>query len=605
MSEPRDGERMAPEDAATVVEPKRELPKAPSPRDLPQARGGLRDSANMPSQASGTGPSGTGTGTHGSLGSRGSSRSTSVLTPRETLQLQEVTRTRSFLRFSVALACLVSVSMALLRGDPIAKLVFLISSLAVVASCIWLGWLIRKDEGYTVERALVTGFTCIFAAFAGIYFFGVFSPAPVIIPFGLCVFGTSLSDRGTLAVFLTCAGLQAGLTILLMADVLPDHGMVRGELLSIVEKGVILVIIEATFFATFLIARVSRNTTLYAIEQHDFALRDIAQREALLREARGELREVLRAGGEGRYTGQTLDNYTLGKVIGRGAMGEVYEARHEPTGEEAAVKLLLEHVLAQEDHVQRFHREAKIVAGLNVANVVRVLAVAERGAAIPYIAMERLHGKDLSDYLREHKRMSLHAVLGLIRQVGAGLEAARASGVVHRDLKPRNIFLARYPEKRSTGERKHEQWKILDFGVSKVTSEDATMTRSRMVGTPSYMAPEQISGGEVDHRTDLFALGVIAYRALTGRPAFSGDVESEILHKVLNAMPPPPSRIVDLPPEIDVVMAIAIAKAPADRFDGADELAQALEAAARGVVTPELRARAAQVLAKHPWAASA
>lgn len=595
MSEPREGQPVAPEDAATVVEPKRDLPKAPAPRELPNVRGALRDSASM--NASGTGPSGTGTGSR----THGSSRSTQVLTPRETLHLQEVTRTRSFLRYAVALACLVAVSMTLLRGDPMAKLVFLVASLAVVASCMWLGWLIRTVEGYTVQRALVTGYTCVFAAYAGIYFFGVFSPAAVIVPFGLCVFGTSLSDRGTLSIFLTCAALQAGLTILVMSGAIPDHGLVRGELLSTVEKSVILVIIEATFFATFLIARVSRNATLWAIEQHDFALRDIAQREALLREARGELREVLRAGGEGRYTGQTIDSFTLGKVIGRGAMGEVYEARHEPTGEEAAVKLLLEHVLAQEDHVQRFYREAKIVAALNVANVVRVLAVADRSAAIPYIAMERLHGKDLSDYLREHKRMSLDAVLNLIRQVGAGLEAARAAGVVHRDLKPRNVFLARYGAKGAKGERKHEQWKILDFGVSKVTSEDATMTRSRMVGTPSYMAPEQISGGHVDHRTDLFALGVIAYRALTGRPPFSGDVESEILHKVLNAMPPPPSHLAPVPVEADVVMAIAIAKTPADRFDSADELAQALEAAANGHVSAELRARAAQILAKHPW----
>ncbi|GAC1520844.1 MAG: hypothetical protein NVS3B10_22000 [Polyangiales bacterium] len=253
----------------------------------------------------------------------------------------------------------------------------------------------------------------------------------------------------------------------------------------------------------------------------------------------------------------------------------------------------MDHVLGQPEHVERFFREARIVSSLDAANVVRVIAVGDRTAPVPYIAMERLHGTDLSDYLREHRRMSLAKALTMIRQVGLGLEAARAAGVVHRDLKPRNLFLSR----KGGG----EVWKILDFGVSKLTSEEATQTRSRMVGTPTYMAPEQIAGAPVSHRTDLFALGVITYRALTGRPVFTGDTEPEILHKVLHAMPPAPSTIASLAPAIDAVMAIALAKEPEDRFDSAAELAQALEAAHGGHVDPQIEQRARKILAKTPW----
>ena len=580
-------------DAPTVVD----APALPNPRERPSSRAPTGTPLGSTSPPAFTKePSREGTGS-------GSTRGTSVVTPRETLHLQEITRTRAFVRLAFALAVLTALSMLVLGGDPTAKAVYLAGALAVMASCAWLGWTIREDVGYTIGRALVCGFACIFAAFAGIYFFGVFSPAPMIIPFGLCVFGTSLSDRGTMAVYLTCAISEAALTLAVMANVLPDHGLVRGDVLSFVQRLTILGIIEGIFFATFYISRASRNATLYAIEQHDLVLRGMAQREALLKEARQDLAQAIGAGGRGRYTDQVIDCFRLGAIIGRGAMGEVYEATHVDNGEPAAVKLLLEHVMAQPEHVQRFYREAKIVSSLNVANVVRVLAVADRTAPIPYIAMERLVGQDLSDYLREHKRLSTSGVLNLVRQVGVGLEAARAQGIVHRDLKPRNIYLARYPmSSGARAETRKELWKILDFGVCKLTSEDATLTRSRMVGTPSYMAPEQIAGGPITHRTDLFALGAITYRALTGRPAFAGDVEAEILHKVLHVMPPAPSTLVPtLCAEVDLVMAIALAKDSEARFDSPVELATALDAAIKGHLDPSVVTRGAHLLSRHPW----
>lgn len=526
-------------------------------------------------------------------GSRTGAGSTSVITARETLQLQEIAQTRAFVRLAMVLAVLVAVFVGFLGGDPTARAVLWAFLGGVVITCAWLARELREDAGYALWKVMIVAFAAVSAAYSAVYYFGVFSPAVVIIPFGLCFFSSGGSQRGTVGVYLACALLELFLGVSVVAGVLPDRGLIRADHASAFERLSIVTLVEAIFLATYAIMRASRASTLHAIELHDQALVQVAQREALLKEARQDLAQALKAGGFGRYSEHTLGSFQLGRVIGRGAMGEVYEAVHVPTREEAAVKVLLDHALAQPEHVARFYREARAASALNVPNVVRILGVSDPDAAIPYLAMERLHGSDLADWLREHRRMSFSKLLGLVRQIGLGLEAARAAGIVHRDLKPRNVFLAK------SGDA--EVWKILDFGVSKLLDDEMTLTRDRIVGTPTYMAPEQIEHGKVDHRTDLFALGVIAYRALTGRPAFAGDSEGQILYKVVHSMPPPPSTLVEVRPEVDRVMAVALAKSPDDRFESALELAQALEAASRGGIQRDLAARAERVLARHPW----
>jgi serine/threonine-protein kinase len=380
--------------------------------------------------------------------------------------------------------------------------------------------------------------------------------------------------------------------VLVATGAAPDQGLIRASGLAPLEQVVVIVLVQATLFLTFLIQRKTRAATLYAIEQHDHVVRSLAHRDALLREARQDLAQAMQAGGVGRWSDEVLGSFKLGRVLGRGAMGEVYEAVRVNGEEQAAVKLLHPHVLAQADLVQRFVREARVVAALNAPNVVRVLEVSPPDARVPWLAMERLTGHDLADYLREHKRMGTKAVLTMLRQVGLGLDAARAAGVVHRDLKPRNLFLA------SRG----EVWKILDFGVARVSGEE-TLTHDQIVGTPNYMAPEQANGADVTHKTDLFALGVIAYRALTGRPAFEGETTAEILFKVVHSMPPRPSEVVPMPPQLDLVLACAMAKDPADRFETAADFAQAVDAACRGRLDASLRASADRLLARLPWGA--
>jgi serine/threonine-protein kinase len=279
-------------------------------------------------------------------------------------------------------------------------------------------------------------------------------------------------------------------------------------------------------------------------------------------------------------------------------MGEVYEAVHATTREVAAVKLLVANVLADADVVRRFMRESKIAASLDSPHVVKVLEIGGLEAPFPYLAMELLRGEDLAGVLRRDRLLSPRRTISLVREVGRGLEAARRAGIVHRDLKPQNVFL-------TEDGQGHQVWKILDFGVSKLVDSEATSTGA-LIGTPAYMAPEQIGGGEgVTHRTDLHALGAIAYRALTGRPAFTGESMPETLHQVLNEMPPAPSTLARLNPAFDVVLLVALAKEPADRFDSGEELAKALEAAVRGELDAALVQRAAKLALSQPWSRTA
>ena len=530
---------------------------------------------------------------------RGGSSSSSLVTARETLGYQEIERTRAFMRIALFLAVIMSSALPFVGGDPTAKLLLFGSLGLVVAVCGRLLLLLKDDEAYTLRRAVVTGYTTILAVFCGIHFYGVFSPGAAVVPLGIYFFCTGQSDRASLSVYVTCAVTYAALAVLAITGLLPDRGLVTADGVPALERVVILGLIEGIFLAVYVIARRTREATLYAIERHDVVVRSLAQRDALLHEARHDLVQAMRVGGVGRFSGEVVGSFRLGSVIGRGAMGEVYEAVRLDTKEEAAVKLVHPQLLVDRDIVERFLREAKLTSSLSVPNVVRVIEASAADAPIPYLAMERLHGEDLASHLRDTKRMGMRKLIPMLRQVGAGLAAAHAAGIVHRDLKPRNIFCARTP-----GPGSVEVWKILDFGVSKLDTGEGTLTGGQIVGTPAYMAPEQARAMPVGPRADVFALGVIAYRALTGSPAFSGDTNVEILFRVSHDMPARPSDLVRLPREVDLVLAVALAKAPDDRFATATQLAEALDAASRGRVDPELTAHANRLLAALPWGAS-
>jgi serine/threonine-protein kinase len=332
----------------------------------------------------------------------------------------------------------------------------------------------------------------------------------------------------------------------------------------------------------------------HAVAEFHYKTRELAQRDALLLEARRELDQALKVGGPGRFTEQRLGSFELGVLLGRGAMSDIYEAVHVESRAPAAVKLLHRDVLSKPQYVRRFLREVRIAAALDLPNVVRVLEVGGDDAPIPYIAMERLRGVDLAQLLRAQRRLNARTVIEMLRQVARGVDGAHAAGVIHRDLKPQNLFQHELPD------GSHE-WKVLDFGVSRLLDDASSLTDGHAVGTPSYMSPEQARGRDVDRRADIFSLGVIAYRSLTGRPAFTGREIPHILHEVVFGMPPRPSETTRLPSAVDNVLAVALAKKPADRFETAAALVDALEEALLGVANAELAARADRLIDKIPW----
>jgi serine/threonine-protein kinase len=183
--------------------------------------------------------------------------------------------------------------------------------------------------------------------------------------------------------------------------------------------------------------------------------------------------------------------------------------------------------------------------------------------------------------------------LELTAQVASALDVAHRVGIVHRDIKPENVFRAHG----SDGPR----WVVLDFGVSKVKGGTGTLTGGGVVGTPRYMAPEQARGASVDPRADVFSLGAILYRCLTGRVAFDADDPLGALVQVMGEQPLRPSAIVDLIPDVELVLALALAKDPARRIASVAGLVGALAAAARGELAEDLRARAREVLRTTPW----
>ncbi len=512
-------------------------------------------------------------------------------TVRSIVDRQLHRRMELFAPLVLALMLLVAATSMVLGGDPVAQRV-LLATLAVGA----LGsastlYRLRRGAHLEVRHLVLFGAACAFPLNGAFYYWGVLSGVLVLLPLGAFVFPVGRTRKGMFAAaaVLLLHILLSSLTIL---GVIEDRGLMRLNELSMPARWLSLFFADAIAVAAYFIGRNSEMHAEHALRDLDRAARDVAQRGELLAEARFDLARALRAGRAGRFTGQSLGGYTLGMVLGRGAMGEVYEGT-SPSGEPCAVKLLHLHLVSDRNHYARFVREARIASSLQVPNVVRVIEASDENAVLPYLVMERLSGVDLGAHLGQVIKLEPSAVMELLRQIAAGLDAAHAVGIVHRDLKPQNIFRAQVGD--------HVVWKVLDFGVSKLLDQNATLSQGVVVGTPSYMAPEQARGDAVDGRADFYSLALIVYRALTGRPAFLVRDVHALLAVALTRMPPRPSDVVKAPAEVDDVIALAISKDPSDRFPTAIAFADALEHAFAGRIDPELRRRAQEVLARWPW----
>jgi serine/threonine-protein kinase len=387
------------------------------------------------------------------------------------------------------------------------------------------------------------------------------------------------------------------LVVLLLFGVIPDYGLLSPATSSLAPRLFMAIAVPSCLGVVLWHARVSRRATHEAIQRAQDAVREAQRREALAEEANIGLDRVLQAGAGhvGFRSGQQVGGYLLAELIGRGGMGEVYAAQQIETGRRAAVKLLNAWALEKPEMLERFSREAKMTARLRSPNVVEVFEFGTTTESIPFIAMELLHGQNLGTLLRQRTQLAMDEVLVLVDEVGRGLSAAHEGGIIHRDLKPQNLFHARDESERA-------KWKILDFGVSKLVDSSGTLTDVALVGTPGYMAPEQAQGREAGPRSDIFALGAVAYRALTGRPPFSGPDVPQILFEIVYRSPPRPSELVPhLPADVDLVLALALAKRAEHRFETAPEFAAALVLAAKGTLPAPLRDRAKTAVAKMPW----
>ena len=299
----------------------------------------------------------------------------------------------------------------------------------------------------------------------------------------------------------------------------------------------------------------------------------------------------------GKLSGLGLGRYRLGEVIGRGGMGEVYRALRIDDDEPVAVKVLTESMRDDPLQVERFFREAQVCGELDSPHIVKILDAAwSEDGRYPYLAMELLEGRDLGSHLRTRGPLPLRDVVDLVQDVAEALSCAHAVGIVHRDMKPENVFFAQTP----SGAR----WKVLDFGISKMRDSRGTLTRNGVIGTPNYMSPEQAQGAPLDTRTDIFALGSIVYRVLTGRLAFDAQEPLAALLQVMNEMPVDPAELCSIPEDVELALAIALAKERTARFSCARDFAEAFRAAARSALSEDLRARARNLLRDKPWTAS-
>jgi serine/threonine-protein kinase len=276
--------------------------------------------------------------------------------------------------------------------------------------------------------------------------------------------------------------------------------------------------------------------------------------------------------------GAVIDGkYEVTRLLGFGGMGAVYRATQLALKRDVALKVVRNDCLVEKETVERFEREATIVARLRHPNVVAVYDFGWSPRAGAYLVMEYLTGRSLREELRRCGRVAPAETVEIMGQVCAGLQAAHAAGVIHRDLKPDNVFLEPGPDGRPVA-------KVLDFGIAKLDeagAETPLTAAGMLLGTAFYMSPEQIESRPLDARSDVYSLGCVLYEMLTGQPPFPSGSISAVLYAHVSREPEPPSRIApDLPRSVDAVVLVALAKRPRDRFQSAVALHAALASAA-------------------------
>ncbi len=289
--------------------------------------------------------------------------------------------------------------------------------------------------------------------------------------------------------------------------------------------------------------------------------------------------------------GSEVAGFRVDSLLGEGATAVVYLAEEKATGRRVALKLLAPELARDERFRRRFLRESEIAASLQHPNAVETVASGEDESGTLYLASAYVDGSDLRSLLRREDRLEPEHAVRLVEQVAAALDASHAAGLVHRDVKPGNILLERDDD--------DERAYICDFGLARHVSSVSSLTGDRgFVGTIDYVSPEQIEGGTIDARADVYSLGCVLFEALTGARPFDRESELSVVFAHLNEAPPSATELrPELPAAFDDVFRVALAKAPDERFASCSELARAARAALRGEPVRRRRSRSRLVLA--------
>ncbi|MGB5695075.1 MAG: serine/threonine-protein kinase [Polyangiales bacterium] len=277
--------------------------------------------------------------------------------------------------------------------------------------------------------------------------------------------------------------------------------------------------------------------------------------------------------------------YVVRSRIGEGGMGLVYEGIHRDIDKRVAIKVLREDLSRRPEVVARFRQEAKSASRIGHENIVDISDFGETTRGASYFVMEYLEGEDLANVLARQGTVDAERACAIVLQCCRALSATHAKGIVHRDIKPENIFLTKR-------DGIDDFVKIVDFGIAKMSDIETDgapgrkLTKTGMIfGTPEYMSPEQAAGRELDHRVDVYALGIILYECLAGRVPFEGDTFMGVLTQHLSAELPPINEVnpgVRVSRELELVIRKALAKDPNDRYADTEELAEAIRCALDG-----------------------
>lgn len=275
------------------------------------------------------------------------------------------------------------------------------------------------------------------------------------------------------------------------------------------------------------------------------------------------------------WIGKTIGNVRIEKLLARGGMAEVYLGTHIRLERPVAIKLLHSYIEEEPILLERFHREAKVVAGLRHSNIVQVFDF-DTSDGHPYIVMEYLRGPTLATYLRHlhqrKKRLPFDQVAGLLKGLTNALDYAHRQGVIHRDIKPGNIMLHSKTDEIPLDQplAKDVEAILTDFGLVRVVNTASLTASGFLSGTPAYMSPEQARGDQIDQRTDLYSLGIVLYEMLAGRVPFEADNTVTVLHMHIHTPPPP---VPGITPRLQAVLDRALAKNPEDRYRTSQEMA--------------------------------